>query len=225
MVEWYEAYADYEDAARAPRGGRRRARPATAVGEPRDRLRARRGGASRSPTRSASAPGSTSARARDRDALAAAIATAGSTSRPTGAAGRQLVDELLSKLRRADADRSRRSSSTTRSSSRRSPRRTAREPGLVERWEAYAGGIEIANAFTRAQRPRRAARAVRRAAARAAAAATRRRSRSTRRSSRRSSRACRRPAGVGLGIDRLVMLLTGPALDPRGRPVPGAARP
>ena len=31
--------------------------------------------------------------------------------------------------------------------------------------------------------------------------------------------------GVGVGIDRVVMLLTGAALDPRGRAVPGHARP
>ena len=30
--------------------------------------------------------------------------------------------------------------------------------------------------------------------------------------------------GVGVGIDRLVMLLTGPHLDPRGRAVPGDAQ-
>ena len=76
----------------------------------------------------------------------------------------------------------------------------------------------------RAQRPRRAARALRGPGAPAPPRATRRRSRSTRRSSRRSSRACRRPAGVGLGIDRLVMVLTGQRLDPRGRPLSRDAR-
>ena len=83
------------------------------------------------------------------------------------------------------------------------------EQGLVERWEAFAGGIEIANSFTELNDPDEQRRRFEQQAAGASRAATRRPSPTTRPSSRRSSRGCRPPAGVGLGIDRLVMLLTG----------------
>ena len=68
------------------------------------------------------------------------------------------------------------------------------EEGLVERWEAFAGGVEIANALQRAQRPRRAAPPLRAAGGRAAA--RRRGGTALRRGLRRarSSRGCRRPA-------------------------------
>ena len=83
------------------------------------------------------------------------------------------------------------------------------EPGLVERWEAFAGGMEIANAFTELNDPdeQRERFEAQRAAGRGRA--TRRRSPTTSCSCRRSSRACRRPAASASGIDRLVMLLTG----------------
>ncbi len=69
------------------------------------------------------------------------------------------------------------------------------EPGLVERFEGFVGGIEIANALHRAERPRRAAPPLRAAGRGARAAATRRRSPSTRTSSRARARhaADRRP--------------------------------
>ena len=60
----------------------------------------------------------------------------------------------------------------------------------------------------RAERPGRAAAPLRAAARRARRRATPRRTRWTRTTSTRSSTACRRPAGEGVGIDRLVMLLT-----------------
>ena len=67
------------------------------------------------------------------------------------------------------------------------------EEGLVERWEAFVGGIEIANAFTELNDPDEQRRRFE-AQAEETAAGTRRPSPTTRPSSRRSSRACRRPA-------------------------------
>ena len=68
------------------------------------------------------------------------------------------------------------------------------KPGLVERWEAFAGGMEIANAFSElidpdVQRERFEAQQRLASARRGGGAALRRGC-----SCRRSSRACRRPA-------------------------------
>ena len=68
------------------------------------------------------------------------------------------------------------------------------EPGLVERWEAFVGGIEIANSFTELNDPDEQRRRFEAAGRGDPSAATRRPSPTTRRSSRRSSRGCRRPA-------------------------------
>ena len=83
------------------------------------------------------------------------------------------------------------------------------ETGLVERFEAFAGGMEIANAFTELNDPdeqrarfEAAARAMRRPA-------TRRPSPTTRPSSQALEQGMPPTGGVGIGIDRLVMLLTG----------------
>ncbi len=73
------------------------------------------------------------------------------------------------------------------------------EEGLVERWEAFVGGIEIANSFTELNDPDEQRRRFEAAGARRPPAATRRPSPTTKRSSRRSSRGCRRPAGRGSG--------------------------
>ena len=91
--------------------------------------------------------------------------------------------------------------------------------GLVERLEAFAGGMEFANAFSELNDPddQRA----RFEEQRAARGRGRRGGAALRRGLHRALEHGMPPTGgIGIGIDRLVMLLTGTALDPRGRAVP-----
>ena len=218
MVEWYEAYADYADeigargdarCTRAAAGGRLR-RPA--------RLHPRRGPATAPHRRDRRGDRRRPARPpRRRTTLAAAIAAARARgkARREPHTGPQLVDDLLSKPRRAGGGPTRSSSSTTRSSCHPSPSTTAPSRGLVERFEAFAGGMEIANAFTELNDPDEQHSSLPGPARSHRGRATRRPSPTTRGSSRRSSRACPRREVVGMGIDRLVMLLHRAAFDPR----------
>jgi lysyl-tRNA synthetase class 2 len=205
MVEWYEAYADYEDAA-----GRLEALVAEAAqavryaGELDFSKPWRRLGLFEAIEQQT---GIDLAADRDGEALAAAIAERGLQMRTEGLSWAELTDDLLSKfveptlvqptflldypIEISPLARAHRS-----------------KPGLTERWEAFAGGMEIANAFSElvdadeqrvrfeAQRPR--------------AGAGEEQSHPLDELFLQALEQGMAPsAGVGLGIDRLVMILTG----------------
>ena len=88
-------------------------------------------------------------------------------------------------------------------------RTTDDDPTIVERFEYFVGGMELGNAFTEINDAEEQAAALRDAGRRSAQAATSRPRRAIPTTSRRSPTACRRPAGIGLGIDRLAMVFTG----------------
>jgi lysyl-tRNA synthetase class 2 len=226
MVEWYEAYADYNDEALRLEELVRAAAAAVAYDGPIDfrspfeRITLaeaiRRGTAigemasqraPDAPSRVTPTPGVDILTNRDRDSLVADIQRCGCTIPLEDRSWPQLVDDLLSTyveptlaqptllfdypIELSPFAREHRS-----------------QPGLAERWEAYIGGMEIANAFSELNDPER------------------------QRERFESQQALRAlgdeeaqphdelylealeqgmpPAGgVGVGIDRLVMLLTG----------------
>jgi lysyl-tRNA synthetase class 2 len=204
MVEWYEAYADYEDAAarlEAVVGAAAASVPTPAVDfSPRWRRVTLRD-AIREQT------GIDVMSARDRPALAGAIESAGLAIETAGRSWAGLVDDLLSSAVEP----------TLQAPTfifdypvELSPfaKRHRSEEGLAERWEAYAGGIEIANAFSELNDPdEQRARFV---AQREAAAAGDEEAQPFDEAFLAALEQGMPPtAGVGLGIDRLVMLLCG----------------
>jgi lysyl-tRNA synthetase class 2 len=202
VVEWYEAYADYEVAAQrleAVVGAAAAAveHPAIDFTAPWRRVKLREAIRERS--------GIDFIEHRDRDALAAAIRQRGLAIETEGATWAKLVDELLSTCVEptlqaptflfdypvelsplAKAHRS--------------------EPGMTERWEAYAGGIEIANAFSELNDPdEQRARFI---AQREQAAAGDEEAQPFDEAFIEALELGMPPTGgVGLGVDRLVMLL------------------
>jgi lysyl-tRNA synthetase, class II len=205
MLEWYEAYADYHDTAarlEALVGG-----VAQAVGydgaidftAPWRRLTF--AGAIREAT------GIDVLEHRDRDALVAAIRERG-LDLPTGELSwPQLADDLLSKhvephLQHPTIVMDYPVELSPFAKAHRS------EPGLVERFEAFAGGIEIANAFTELNDPD-----VQRERFEAQVRLAGEGDQETQPYDEVFVQALEQgmppTGGLGLGIDRLVMLLTG----------------
>lgn len=204
MLEWYEAYADAQDvaarcealvavaAATAGYDGEldftppwRRATLRDAIGE---------------------RTGVDILANRDRDGLAAAMTAAGLEA-PAGDTWPQLVDELVSKHVEPDLVHP---TFLTDYPVELSPfaKRRRDDPTLVERFEAFAGGIEIANGFSELNDPddQRA----RFESQRAAAAAGDEEAQPFDEGYLAALEQGMPPTGgIGIGIDRLVMLLTG----------------
>ncbi len=203
MVEFYEAYADYVDAAgRLERLVAFVAEQAGPMPEDVDLRSPWRRVTLRDAIREAT--GVDVMAHRDRDALAAAI---GDLVPTEGRTWPQLVDDLLSKhveptLVQATFVFDYPVELSPFAKSHRS------EPGLVERWEAFVGGMEIANAFTELNDPDE-----QRARFDAQAGLAAEGDDETQPYDELFVNALEQgmppTAGVGLGIDRLVMVLTG----------------
>jgi lysyl-tRNA synthetase class 2 len=205
MVEWYEAYADYEDEAR--RLERLVAQAASAVdyhGELDFSAPWRRIGFHEAIHEQT---GIDLAAHRDAETLAAAISERQLAMATDGLPWSALADDLLSKYVEPTLVQP---TFVLDYPIEISPlaRQHRSKPGLVERWEAFAGGMEIANAFSElidpdVQRERFAAQQ------RLASLGAEEAQPYDEAFVQALEQGMPPAGGVGLGIDRLVMLLTG----------------
>jgi lysyl-tRNA synthetase, class II len=205
MLEWYEAYADYGDAAKRLEELVAAAARAVDYGgelrftEPWQRITLQEAIATHT--------GIDVLAHRERDALVAAIEASAVDVPTADRSWPQLVDDLLSKTVEPTLTQP---TFVLDYPVELSPfaKRHRSQPGLVERWEAFAGGKEFANAFTELNDPddQRA----RFEAQRGEAAAGDEETQPFDETYLAALEQGMPPTGgVGVGIDRLVMLLTG----------------
>jgi lysyl-tRNA synthetase, class II len=206
MVEFYEAYADYDDAAARLEALVRAAAAAIDYsGELNFAAPWRRVGFTEAIREATGIDIST---ASDDVALAAAIGERGLDVPTQEASWAQLADDLLSKFVEPTLLEP---TFVLDYPVELSPfaRQHRSQPGLVERWEAFAGGVEIANAFSEINDPdvqRERFEAQVRLAQRAGEEATQPYDELFLEALEQGMPPA---AGVGVGVDRLVMLLTG----------------
>ena len=204
MVEWYEAYADYEDGARRLEqvvAAAAAAVTATAIdfSAPWRRVKLR--------DAILQYAAIDIGELRDREALAAAVQAKDLPIETAKATWAKLVDALLSTTVEPALEQP---TFVFDYPLELSPFAKAHrsQPGYVERWEAFAGGVEIANAFTELNDPDE--QRARFLAQREQAAAGDEEAQPFDEAFLEALELGMPPtAGVGLGIDRLVMLLLG----------------
>ena len=220
MLEWYEAYADYNDIAAAPRGAHllrggghrlRRSRGllhALAARDPARRHPRGDGRGRAGPPRPRRAGGGRR-RARHQ-------------ARSRRPRGRKLVDDLLSKHVEPELQKPTFILDYPKELSPFAKDHRS-EPGLVERFECFAAGMEFANAFTELNDPDEQ-RARFEQQQRDEAAGDEETQPYDEDYVRALEQGMPPTGGIGVGIDRLVMILSGRQLDPRGRALPRNAR-
>jgi lysyl-tRNA synthetase, class II len=205
MLEWYEAYADYESTA---------ARLESLVAEVADAVGYDGEIDFRAPWRRVTfvgaieeATGVDVGAVRDRDALEAAIHERGLDMPTEGLTWPQLVDDLLSKYVEPGLHQP---TIVMDYPVELSPFAKAHrsKPGLVERFEAYAGGMEFANAFTELNDPD-VQRERFEAQARYAAEGDEDAQPYDEAYLQALEQGMPPTGGIGVGIDRVVMLMTG----------------
>jgi lysyl-tRNA synthetase class 2 len=205
MLEWYEAYADYEDVMRRVEELLPRAAEAAGYEGEIDFTPPYRRVTLRDAIHDAT--GIDVLELRDRDALAAAIAASGSDIPTDGLTWPELVDDLFSKVVEPTLVQPTFVIDFPKEISPLAKDHRS-EPGLVERFEAFAGGMELANAFSELNDPDEQ-RARFEAQQRFAAEGHEEAMPLDEAYLQALEQGLPPTGGIGIGIDRLVMLLTG----------------
>jgi lysyl-tRNA synthetase, class II len=205
VVEWYEAYADYEDVMRRVEELLPRAAQAAGYEGEIDFSAPYRRVTLRDSIHEAT--GIDVLALRDRDALAAAIAASGSDIPTDGLTWPELVDDLFSKVVEPTLVQPTFVIDYPKEISPLAKDHRS-QPGLVERFEAFAGGMELANAFSELNDPDEQ-RARFEAQGRFAEEGHEEAMPLDEPYLQALEHGLPPAGGIGIGIDRLVMLLTG----------------